>query len=293
MIKVVFENSGDELVFASTNPHISEYYIDQLNTVGLNDFSLAQPLSVSQSMANISAYSERVNKFLYPLSGKRIPIFDTKGYLSQRNLNALHSEWVKSQSVMIDVAALRRSDNPDTVAYANKLFDMLPDDHMTPTLGEVLTKLDLMNEYSKINSGVHNLEQLASGPYKFATDKWIEIPNIFDKTCATNDRFNLSLPFNHLGRTLFNKYTYFDSELEFSDENTFNELLGFVEIRLHRPVTSNYSADYLEWCKRVNREPSGDRINLGHIVDIEQKLDSYRMVIYRNLEKNYKISLHV
>lgn len=290
MIKVIFDNSGDELAFKSVNRPVAEYYIDSLNKVGLNEFSLTQPSSIPVALTNLRNSIGTVNEFLYDITGTRVPEFDIDGFLTHRNLNKMHSDWVESQTVRIDVKSLRNSDNPRTVTYANALFDKLPDDNMTPTLGEVVSKLGFMKTYSKINMDVH---RLASGPYRYATREWVEFPNGFDKSCVTNDKYNLTMPFNHLGRSLYNKFVYFDSELEFPDENTFDELLGIVEINLHRKETANYSVEFLEWCKRMNRAPTGEFLNLGYIKDLEENLNSYRLLLYRNLTQNNKFSLHL
>ena len=81
------------------------------------------------------------------------------------------------------------------------------------------------------------------------SDIWTIIAdNPFPKNILTNNTANLSLTFNHPGRTLYNKYTNFDVNLKYNDENSYNQLLGFVTLSLAPPQTIPLSVEYINWC---------------------------------------------
>ena len=81
---------------------------------------------------------------------------------------------------------------------------------------------------------------------------------------------------------MYNKFINFDEELKYPDENTFNELLGIIDIKLWRTETVPYSQQYVDWCRRHNRVPVGDRLNIGYLPDIDKKLNDYRRWLLGN-----------
>jgi hypothetical protein len=101
------------------------------------------------------------------------------------------------------------------------------------------------------------------------------------------------LGFRHLGRTLYNKFNNFDLNLDYQDENTFDQLLGFVEIGLKMPQTVELSKEYISWCKQHNKIPSGDYLNIGNIPELYSNLTKYRQVMYRNSLQNNSFSIQL
>ena len=77
------------------------------------------------------------------------------------------------------------------------------------------------------------------------------------------------------------------------DENSFDNLYGIVDINLKPPETILYSKEYLKWCRLHNREPIGDYLNIGNIVDLVDKLTMYRQIIFRNLLNKNSFSIHL
>lgn len=292
-IQLAFEKTGDTITFESINSEVVEYYVENLNLLNANKFLATDSDSIRKSIKKLQDSIASANEFIYDLTGEYFPTYTDEECLNQRVLNELHCRWVKSQSKIFDVKKLKDSSNTKTAEYAEKIFHQSDDSDMTPTLGSVLNKLDLLNQYSKINSTLHEVEGSITHPCNFSTESWVEIPNKFDKSLVTNDRYNLILPFGHLGRTLSNKYYNFDNNLEFDDENTFDELLGIIEIKLQRVEEVPYSNQYLEWCRFNKKLPSGDRLNIGYLPDLEEKLQDYRLVLYRNINQANKFELHI
>ena len=193
--------------------------------------------------------------------------------------------------MIYDIQKRRRETNFSDLS--EKIHDMFPDDIQTPPLGVVISKLGFGELYSSLNEPhIHRLELMFKKIEFAVSDAWTKIAdNPFDKTLLTNNHANLSISFNHLGRTLYNKFVFFDNDLEFDDENSFNELLGYVTLSLQPSQTIPLSAEYVDWCKKHNKQPSGDNLNIGNIPDLYDNLTKYRIIVFRNLLSNNKFSI--
>jgi hypothetical protein len=172
---------------------------------------------------------------------------------------------------------------------------MFSDDIPSPPVGVVIQKLGMKNFYDNINLDLHELESaVAKNKFCTADQSWIEFENIFGTDILTNNINHFSLSFNHLGRTLYNKFLQFDHDLVFDDENSFDQLLGFVEITLQPAQTIPLSVEYVDWCCAHNKTPSGDKLNIGNIPDLPKRLTDYRKIIFQNTLQNntFSIQLH-
>jgi hypothetical protein len=171
---------------------------------------------------------------------------------------------------------------------------MFPDEIPEPPVGVIVDKLGFKEQYNSINLDLHRLEFLFSKiKFQVANNKWVEFTNPFSKDLLTNDISNFSLAFNHLGRTLYNKFLYFDHNLDCNDENSFNELLGFVELQLEPAQTIPLSAEYINWCISHNKVPSGHRLPIGNIPNLINHLTEYRKIVFRNTLQNNSFSIQL
>jgi hypothetical protein len=104
----------------------------------------------------------------------------------------------------------------------------------------------------------------------------------------TNDIANFKIAFNHLGRTLHDKYLNFDLDLKHDDENTFDQLLGYVMVDLSLPRQVPFGQDYIDWCHKHQKSASGRYLNIGNIPDLGKNLGDYRRILLTNgLKKNH------
>ena len=134
--KLIWENTGDEIIFEPVYPDLFEYYVDQLNQLLVNKF-ICNLSKFDQSM--ISNLESNL-KTVFPLS-KKIPFEISKwdgDVLDQCYLNQLHREWVKT----------------------GQKYPILP---------VLLRQLNLDNDYRQINSNLHALEN--SFYYEFPEDR--------------------------------------------------------------------------------------------------------------------------
>ena len=176
---------------------------------------------------------------------------------------------------------------------AEQIHDMFPDNIQMPPMGVVIDKIGKKNIFNSLNVPyVHKIETMFDIKYQTSTN-WTKIAdNHFSKKILNNNISNLSISFNHLGRTLYNKFINFDHALECNDENSFNELLGYVTLNLRPSETIGYSNEYLTWCKSHNKEPIGDFLNIGNIPNLYENLTKYRIIIFKNLLAGNSFSIY-
>lgn len=290
---MAFDNTGDEIPFDPVNQVVLDFYIDRLNQLNLNSFfsKYQQGTAIQYNIDGLKSNILEVNKWLYDLADVTFDVCDDEKYLDQRVLNKLHADWANLQHQVYDIQKKRKQFNFS--GPAEQIHDMFPDDIQTPPLAVVIDKLGLSPIYNSINAPyVHKLEEMFNIVRYTVSDTWTKLSdNPFPKTVLTNDRANISISFNHLGRTLYNKFINFDRDLEFADENSYNELLGFVTLSLLPSQTIPLSIEYVNWCKHHNKEPSGDFLNIGNIPNLYENLTKYRIIIFRNLLANNRFSI--
>lgn len=293
--KLVFDTSGDTIPFDPVNQELLEFYVDRLNQQNLNGFFPEQKdygKIIHNTLTNFRNQLIEINGWLAELADITLDVCEVENYLDQYVLNKIHADWVNSQSLTYDIQKKRKQSN--YIGLAEKIHDMYPDDIQTPTLNSVLEKLNLDSVYASLNIPyVHSIESMFGNIRYTVSETWTVISdNPFSKNLLTNNLANLKLSFNHLGRTLYEKFINYDHDLEHNDENSYNELLGFVTLSLRPTETIPMSSEYVNWCKQHNREPIGGYLNIGNIPNLSENLTKYRIIIFRNLVKNNKFSIH-
>lgn len=292
---LVFENSGDVLPFQALTPEFLEFYVEQLEQQGLNSFHFTGGtlLGVTNHISAFRAATEKVNAWLETLIGATIPVLSDHEYLDQDNLNYIHAYWVRLQKHPVDIDQRRRVLGHNNLI--EKVHDSYPDNERFPLLGDVIQKIEKNSEFSSLNAPwLHGLENKFDVIKFQCHQEWLEFNNPWPKDIATLDVCNLYLPFAHLGRTQYNKFVTYDQDYQHNDENTFNEILKYIEISLRRPETKPYSPEYLQWCADSGKVPSGDLIPLGNIPDLVENLYRYRILLLNNVlaKNNFQIHLN-
>jgi len=287
--QIIFENSGDFLPFTAINPELLCYILDQIE---MTSDQLFYPLNESlgnqilQNLKNLQQGIQTTNKWYSYLTDELYPEFDDEfDLLDQNILNKLHAQWVNSQSQSKVYDISYRKEYPTPIS--KQIEDIYPDDVRFPTIASVISRLGLLEMYNdKVNHGVHNVERsFFNIQYKSKSIEWVEWENHYPHL-VNDDICNLYLKFNHLGRTLSNKYEYFDFELEHLDENTFQKIIPDLGLNLRPPRTVPYSPEYVAWCKSKNRMPSGNLMPLGNLTNLFENIKKYRAIILKNLLSN-------
>jgi len=290
---LAFESSGDTIPFTCVNNAVLEYYVDQLNARKANRFAITEIFGdrIASDIQQLHESIVDINHWIFEILDRHVDVFCVEEYLDQAVLNKLHSDWTKSQNQIYSIAHKRKKyNNSEQSTLIHSLFN---DDIPEPTTGMILSQLGLLKRYNQINECVHELEQnLGRELICFGTD-WVEIPNPYSESLLTNDVCNLKIAFHHQGRALYEKFINFDLELEHDDENNFRELVAAVSIRLQPNQTFELSKEYVQWCQKHNRIPSGLGINLGTIDKLDERLTDYRQIIFRNSRQDNKFSIQL
>jgi hypothetical protein len=248
--KLVWEKSGDEIKFSPASPDLLIYYIEQLSTENVNQFKFNNSnfdykiyCKLEQNLSSIANISNRIPFQIDEWDGD---LFD------QQYLNKLHRQWVKTGIEYPKITLLLRA----------------------------LNGLD--QHYRDINNNLHLHEN--SFRYKFVnydTDPW-QIKNIFGPNILNFNDANISLGFNNLGRSSWEKYKNWDNNINDSDTNDYQMLSGLVYINLNRPATQHPPQEYIDWCKHHNISVIGSKLNLGNIIGLEDNLTDFRKILFRN-----------
>jgi hypothetical protein len=289
---VVFQNSGDSIPFqtiSTTTADVLVYYVENLNNCNSNKFSSGIGRNIKSTVDKLHSTIVKCNDFVYELVDQYIDTYTEEEYLEQKNLNKLHADWVNFHNISYNILKKKSQYGSEQSEHIHTMF---PDSIPEPPIGTIIDKLGMSNLFGDINLSIHQVEALFRNA-RFSTAEWIEMPNIFTKSILSNSICNFSLPFNHLGRSLYDKFLDFDHNLEFDDENSFNELVGLVTITLMPPQTILLSSEYVEWCREHNRVPCGNNLNIGNIPDLNKRLTDYRKIIFRNTLQNNNFSIQL
>jgi hypothetical protein len=291
--QIAFDQTGDTIPFISVNDQILEFYVEYLTVRNLNSFELLSAqtaVNISNKILSLHNSIKKNNSWIEVLLDQTIQSVSDIEYLDQRRLNQYHADWVNSHGILYDIDAKRHQYNHTELV--EKIHDSFSDDIRHPTVGTVLAHLGYENMYNKINLDVHDVENFFNQiGYKVKNQNWVEVKNPFLHQGLSHHRANFRFSFHHLGRTLYNKFMSQDYISEHDDENTYNELLGFVDLNLSPPESIAMSPEYIKWCQARGRVPLGQYLNLGNIPDLDKHLTDYRIVIYRNILKNNSFSI--
>lgn len=296
---LVFDNSNDCISFETVaNQELIEFFIHKATAEGKNSFSDAQEIhrDVDKLLTNCHWALSKTNEVLYDLCGESFPQEQSLlDYLDQRRLNRQHALWVKSQQHLVDIDKLRWSSNPNQARLGNQLHDLYPDEIRKIKLAEALVKLGYIFPYEEVNMTVHRLEGFYTKPIEFKSDaKWEVFDNPFrDKMISNNDKVNFSFGYTYVGRQYYNKWQYFDSDLEFDDHYNYETLEWAFQINLDRPQTIAHSPEFLAWCERKEVKPITTQLPIANIVDLEKNLSYYRSMLYRNSSLGNRARLQI
>jgi hypothetical protein len=288
---LVFDNSGDTLPFeVKYNHKLFEFFVEQTNKNNQNLFSDDQELykSLDKKITHLHWAISKTNEVLYDLVGKSFKQHtDLINYLDQKFLNILHSDWVFSHQHSVDIDKLRFSSNLDQARIGNQLHDMYSDDIRFPYLAPVLEKVGYIYPYREINMGVHRLEHNFSKLEFKADNKWDVIDNpLLDTLVTNNDIVNFSFNYTYVGRQYYNKFKFFDTNLECPDHYNYETLEFAFQINLSMPETIPFSKESIQWANSQNIKLVAEQIPIANIVDLENNLFEYRKVLYRNSRDN-------
>jgi hypothetical protein len=258
-MKLIWLSSGDEIEVTPSNQELAEYYVDAI--APYNNFVCTESGIEAEKATRLIWALEDVNRFV--TEHKIAPAFAMGDPYDQQYLNELHRAWVKFHLSTPKIIQLLRVKQPD-----------------------------LINQFRGVNQTLHSIEQMFHQVWASIDNGEVhQVPNPF-ANALTHDIANVQIVFNDLGRNTFNKWLYFDNNLDPVDTNDFVSLPVEIEINLKRPINYTAPSHYVDWCKQQGLDqPPGRWLNLGNIRDLESKLEHYRHVITRNRSVDMHIAM--
>ena len=250
LVKLVWENTGDEITFIPTFPDLLDYYVTELDQRNSNKFFCKESNFDHSTVEDL----QRCLASIQPLSTK-IPmeIDDWSGDVyDQEYLNKLHRQWVKTGIRYPKLPILFKSMGKDV-------------------------------DFRNINENIHLLENSFDCEFINYKDNPCQIENIFGKNILSFGTTNLMLGFDNLGRSSWSKFINWDDNIVDTDTNDFTCLSGRIELNLNRPLQIEPPIDYVNWCQSYDVPAVGHCISLGNIVDLDRDLTRIRKILVRNI----------
>jgi len=290
---LVFENTGDSIPFEVVYNHeLFEFFVQQSIDENQNRFSDNQLVEqrVSKGLTDLHWALSNTNEILWDLVGIKFPQSDNlETYLDQSLLNRIHAEWVFSQKHKIQVHQLRFSSNTMIARLGEQLHDQFPDEITETKLAVAMQHLGRIFPYEDVNMAVHRLESIFTSNIEYnAAGKWKVFDNPFRKTSmvSNQDRMNFSFGYTYVGRQLYNKFEYFDMNLDCEDHYNYETLEYSFNLSLQQPETVAFSPEFLAWCARHGRRPMAKQVPVANAIDLDKHLTHYRRILYNNSQAN-------
>lgn len=290
---LTFNNTNDTIPFETTqNEEFFTWFLNKANTDQKNNFNIDNKWvnQLSNELITLDSNIKKINPLIKSLTGIDFEVkTDLSDYLDQQFLNKLHCDWVKSQEYIIDIDNLRKTGN----THGSQLRDMYPDSIRQIRLAEALTKFVFCDVYEDINMSIHRTEHLFGNfiNFNYSNDRYQIFTNEkWSKTTFTNDKTHLCFAYTYLGRQTYNKWEYFDTNLENDDFYNYETLEWSFDIGLYRAETQSFSKEFLEWCSNKNLKPIS-RISIANIPDLQNHLHFYRKMLYNNGKAGNSASL--
>lgn len=295
---LVFDNSGDALPFEVVHNHeLFEFFIDQANKQLQNSFSNNRALykKLDRSITRLHWSISKTNEVLHSLVKKSFDQHtDLENYLDQNFLNKTHSDWVLSQYDQVSIDALRFSSNTDEARLGNMLHDMYPDEIRYVNTAPIMDKIGYIFPFEEVNLAVHEVESsFDKTNLEFSADgKWNVFDNPFvNNMVSTNDVVNFSFGYTYVGRQYYNKFEFFDNELEYPDHYNYEKLEFSFHLNLHKPQTIPFSKEATEWATAHNVPLISTQLPIANIPDLSKNLFEYRKILFRNSRDNNRARL--
>lgn len=253
MSKLIWTKTGDVIDLVVTNREVYDYFVANLNSHGINRYAMVD-FGYKLFRDELLEKHKLFQTFVQTRLKSDAFDFDVDPN-NQSDLNKLHREWVKFHQ-------------------------------RYPNIGLLFDK----SVIDRINKLIHRIEEL---PQVFIIDT--PEPN----TCFTNKFgpsildhgiWNLSIEYNSLGRSSYNKWNNGDPVSD-SDTNNFEEFYTQLKVRVVPSEQHPLPVEYQTWCKRYGLACVGSCLPLANFDNMEQNLLKYRQLVLANslIENNFII----
>jgi hypothetical protein len=122
----------------------------------------------------------------------------------------------------------------------------------------------VIKQFHAINELIHKIEKLIT--IRYVNDEVIawQTPNIFGPEILKFGICQVELSYQNLGRSNYEKWKNYDSNLIDTDTNNFTHFGGEVEFNIGRPTTLAPPLNYVEFCQQHSVSPYGNKLPLGN-----------------------------
>jgi len=256
MPKLRWTQTHDAIELAVVDHSVYEYFVEQLNTNALNQYTVSD-LGYASLSQELQQRFDRVQSFVQ--SRLHLTDFDFELDPSDQNsLNRLHSQWVQLH---------QRFPNISTVA-----------NHVLP------------GELPAINRLIHAIEESTTELQAVSPDVDYAMANRLGTKILGFGIYNISIAYNNLGRSTWQKWQNADADIS-SDLNNFSEIYTTLRINVSRTETRSAPIEYQAWCDQMSLPCVGNQMPLANFDKLDENLLQYRQLFYKNslIENNFII----
>lgn len=254
MPRLRWTQTHDAIELAVVDHGVYEYFVEQLNINALNQYTVSDLGYVSLSQ-ELQQRFDRIQSFVH--DRLHLTDFDIEFDPSnQDDLNHLHSQWVKLHQRLPNIATVADRVFPGDLKAINKLIHAIEESTL-------------------------NLEAVSSDPNYI-------MPNIFGTGILRFGVYNISIAYNNLGRSTWQKWQNNDTTVD-TDLNNFSELYTTLRLHVARHQTYGPPAEYQKWCKQHGLPCVGSQMPLANFDKLDENLLQYRQLFYKNslIENNF------
>jgi len=254
MPKLRWTQTHDVIELAVVDHGVYEYFVEQLNTNALNQYTVSD-LGYASLSRDLQQRFDRIQSFVR--DRLHLTDFDIEfDPGNQHDLNHLHSQWVKLH---------QRHPNIATVA-----------NHVLP------------GDLSAINRLIHEIEESTLDFQAVSPNPNYTMHNRWGTKALGFGVYNISIAYNNLGRSTWQKWQHDDADIG-SDLNNFSELYTTLRLNISRTETRSAPIEYQAWCDQHDLPCVGNQMPLANFDKLDENLLQYRQLFYKNslIENNF------
>ena len=103
--------------------------------------------------------------------------------------------------------------------------------------------------------------------------------------------WQVELHYQNLGRSNYEKWQNYDTNIIDTDTNNFTDIGGMVNFNIGHPVVNHPPLNYVEYCQQQNINPYGNKLPIGNF---KISITELRHIFYKNVNiENNTITFEV
>ena len=148
-----------------------------------------------------------------------------------------------------------------------------------------------IDHFHNVNKLIHKIEK--SHIIRYINDQCIawQTPNIFGPEILKFGVWQVELHYQNLGRSNYEKWQNYDTNIIDTDTNNFTDIGGMVNFNIGHPVVNHPPLNYVEYCQQQNINPYGNKLPIGNF---KISITELRHIFYKNVNiENNTITFEV